>query len=129
MGASKTLNARMPSSQHAARPRVGEAPIRVELRARGLERVPAGIARGERGGVQERALAPVRAAAERRQRRLDLAEGRLVVNALEEVHGDVGAVAAVGGREQRVVAGAEAQLDRERDRVALEDLARDADAV
>ena len=62
----------------------------------------------------------MRAPAELRQRRLDLAERRLVRHALEDVHGDERAVAAVRGREQRVVGGAEAQLDREADRVALE---------
>ena len=48
--------------------------------------------------------------------RLDLAERRLVRHALEHVHGDVRGLAPVRGREQRVVAGREAQLDRERDR-------------
>ena len=53
---------------------------------------------------------------------LDLAERRLEAHALEHVDGDVGGLARVRGREQGVVAGREAQLDRERDRVALEDL-------
>ena len=91
----------------------GEAkrPLRVELRARRLEGVPARVAGRELGGGQERALAPVRPPAERGQRRLHLAERRLVVHALEQVHGHERAVAPVGGREQGVVARREAQLD------------------
>ena len=55
--------------------------------------------------------------------------GGLVGHAPEDVHGHEGAVAAVRGREQGVVGGAEAQLDREADRVALERGAGAADGL
>src|SRR6187551_3325953 len=99
----------MGSSQHFAYPRVGEGALRVEVPTDALEVVPAQVPRRQLGRVQERALAPVRAAAELAQGRLDLAEGGLEGHAAEHVHGDEGRRALVGGREQGVVAGTEAQ--------------------
>ena len=78
-------------------PRVLEPAVRVELGAHGLEGVPLRVAGRELVRVQERALAPVRAAAERAHQRLDLAERRLPGHALEHVDGEVRAVAAVRG--------------------------------
>jgi hypothetical protein len=55
----------------------------------------------------------VRAAPEAAGDRLDLAQERLGRRAGGHVSGDVGAVAAVGGAQQRVVGGDEADLERE----------------
>src|ERR1700733_14663902 len=76
-------------------------------------------------------LAPVGTPAEAVHDLLDEAEVRLVLHGVEDVHGDVTGVAPVRRREQGVVAGAEADLDRERDRevMTLDGLAHGAYGV
>ena len=93
---------------------VGEAAVGIEAGAHRLEVVPARIARAQRLGGLEVALAPVRAAVVVVHDRLDGAEVRLPCHALEHVDGDVAGRALVRRAQQRVVGRDEPHLDRER---------------
>ena len=98
---------------------VGEGAARVELVAGGLELGPARVARRQRLGGLEVALAPVRAAAVVVHDLLDRFEVGAPLHPPVLVDGDVGGVALVRGAEQGVVGGGDPHLDREEDRVAV----------
>ena len=84
-----------------------------------LELGPARVARRQRRGGLEVALAPVGAAAVVVHDLLDRLEVGPPLHPPVLVDGDVGGVALVRGAEQGVVAGRDPHLDREEDRVAV----------
>src|SRR5215472_194969 len=94
---------------------VAEAAIRVEVVAQRHELFHPRIGAAKVRGIAGVHLAPVRPAPDRRHHSLDVVEILLVRRGVEDVNGDVGAVAAVGRGEPYVVGRRDAYLDREAD--------------
>src|SRR5439155_25084214 len=105
-------------AEHTIDVTVAEKAVGIEAVPDGEETVPERVARAQRSRVLEVELAPVRTALVALHYRLRLPEIGLVLEAVEDVHGDVPGRAAVGGAERDVVGRDRAHLDGEADQHA-----------